>query len=73
MSEELRLFSENVKRFISEEAQPHYEQFEKDEIVPRELWNQPGSQGLLVVDIPEAYCERRRIRGINRTLLREVS
>ena len=55
MSEELELFRDNVKRFIESEVAPHYEQWEKDEIMPRELWNQLGEQGLLCVDIPEAY------------------
>ena len=55
MSEELELFRENVKRFVAEEVVPHYEQWEKDEIFPRELWNKLGEQGLLAVDIPEAY------------------
>jgi alkylation response protein AidB-like acyl-CoA dehydrogenase len=55
MSEELDLFSENVKRFVATEIVPHYEQWEKDEIFPRELWKKLGEQGLLGVDIPEEY------------------
>ena len=55
MSEELELFRENVKRFVAEEVVPNYEQWEKDEIFPRNLWNRLGEQGLLAVDIPEAY------------------
>ena len=55
MNEELELFRENVKRFIAAEVTPHYEQWEKDEIFPRELWNNLGEQGLLSVDLPEAY------------------
>jgi alkylation response protein AidB-like acyl-CoA dehydrogenase len=55
MEEELELFRENVKRFIEEEVTPHYEQWEKDEIFPREIWNKLGEQGLLGVDLPEAY------------------
>ena len=55
MNEELELFRENVKRFIAAEVAPYYEQWEKDEIFPRELWNKLGEQGLLAVDIPEAY------------------
>ena len=35
MNEELELFRENVKRFLSEEVIPHYEQWEKAEIFPR--------------------------------------
>ena len=55
MSEEMELFRENVKRFIEAEVIPNYEQWEHDEIFPRELWNKLGEQGLLAVDIPETY------------------
>jgi len=55
MSEELALFRDNVKRFVDTEVLPHYQQWEKAEIFPRELWNKLGEQGLLAVDIPEAY------------------
>ena len=55
MSEELELFRENVKRFVETEVIPHYEQWEHEEIYPRPLWNTLGEQGLLCVDIPEAY------------------
>ena len=55
MNEELELFRENVKRFIAAEVTPYYEQWEKEEIFPRELWAKLGAQGLLAVDLPEAY------------------
>jgi acyl-CoA dehydrogenase len=55
INEELVLFRDNIKRFIAAEIAPHYAQWEKDEIFPRELWNTLGEQGLLAVDIPEAY------------------
>ena len=55
MSEELELFRENVKRFVETEVTPHYDQWGRDEIFPRELWNKVGEQGLLCVDIPETY------------------
>jgi acyl-CoA dehydrogenase len=55
MNQELELFRENVKRFVETEISPHYEQWERDEIFPRALWNQLGAQGLLAVDIPQAY------------------
>jgi len=55
MQEELDLFRENVRRFIEQEVAPHYEQWERAEIVPRGIWNQVGEQGLLCVDVPEAY------------------
>lgn len=55
MNEELELFRENVKRFVDAEVTPNYEQWEHEEIFPRELWNKLGEQGLLAVDIPENY------------------
>ena len=55
MNEELELFRENVRRFVDEEITPNYEQWEREEIVPRDTWNKLGEQGLLCIDIPEAY------------------
>jgi alkylation response protein AidB-like acyl-CoA dehydrogenase len=55
MNEELNLFRDNVKRFIAAEIAPYYDQWEKAEIFPRGLWNKLGEQGLLGVDLPEAY------------------
>jgi len=53
MSEELELFRDNVRKFVEAEVAPLYEQWEKQEIVPRSLWNKLGEQGLLAVDLPE--------------------
>ncbi len=55
LREELELFRDNVRRFIQAEILPHYGQWEKDEIVPRKIWNRLGEQGLLAVDVPEQY------------------
>ncbi len=55
MNEELILFRDNVRRFIAAEIAPHYEQWEQAEIFPRQLWHKLGQQGLLGVDLPEAY------------------
>lgn len=55
MNEELALFRDNVRRFIAAEIAPQYEQWEKAGIFPRQLWNKLGQQGLLGVDLPEAY------------------
>ncbi|KOY00769.1 acyl-CoA dehydrogenase family protein [Pseudomonas nunensis] len=52
---ELQLFRHNVRRFVQNEIVPHYEQWEKAGIVPREFWNTLGCAGLLCVDIPEDY------------------
>ena len=55
MQEEIRLLRENVKRFVETAVQPAYDQWEEAGLFPRELWRTLGEQGLLCVDIPEAY------------------
>ena len=55
MQEEIRLLRDNVKRFVGTAVKPHYDKWEREGLFPRELWNTLGEQGLLCVDIPEAY------------------
>ena len=52
---ELDLFRDNVRRYVESKIMPHYEQWEKDGIIPREIWRQLGEVGFLCVDIPEEY------------------
>ena len=52
---ELALFRDNVKRFLNEKVQPHYEKWEKAGITPRELWTDLGEAGMLCVDAPAEY------------------
>lgn len=52
---ELELFRDNVKRFLEKEITPHYEKWEKDAWMPREVWNKLGENGLLAVDQAEEY------------------
>ncbi len=52
---EIELFRDNVKKFLENEVAPHYDQWEKAEMFPRELWNKMGENGLLCVDVPEEY------------------
>ncbi|TDI58870.1 MAG: acyl-CoA dehydrogenase [Alphaproteobacteria bacterium] len=53
--EDHELFRDAVKGFFARELEPHYEQWEKDHIVPREFWLKAGEQGLLCPQIPEEY------------------
>lgn len=53
--EELTLFRDMAKRAFEQEISPHYEQWEEQHIVPRELWNTLGSAGLLCPDISEEF------------------
>lgn len=52
---ELDLFRDNVRRYVENEISPQYEQWERDGMVPRTVWNQLGEQGFLCVDVPEQY------------------
>ncbi|WP_171166907.1 acyl-CoA dehydrogenase family protein [Streptomyces sp. I05A-00742] len=48
-------FRATVRTFLEREVTPHYEQWEKDGIVPREVWRAAGRQGLLGLAVPEEY------------------
>jgi acyl-CoA dehydrogenase len=54
-TEEQQVLRDMVARFIESEVAPHYEQWERDEIMPREIWHKLGEAGFLCADIPEAY------------------
>lgn len=54
-SSELVQFRDMVKRFIDKEVKPFYEQWEKDGLIPRDVWHSMGANGLLAVDLPEEY------------------
>ncbi|MEN8670760.1 MAG: acyl-CoA dehydrogenase family protein, partial [Ketobacter sp.] len=49
------LFRDTFRKFLKNEVAPYYEQWEKDEIFPRELWHKLGQNGFLAVDVPEEY------------------
>ncbi|MGE0233511.1 MAG: acyl-CoA dehydrogenase family protein [Flavobacteriaceae bacterium] len=53
--EEHNIFRETVRRFVETEIKPYHAQWEKDGIVPRELWLKAGEQGLLCCTVPEEY------------------
>ena len=52
---EKELFRDSVKKFLEQEVEPYYEQWEKEEIWPRDLWRKFGENGFLCVDMPSAY------------------
>jgi acyl-CoA dehydrogenase len=53
--EEHNIFRESVRRFVEREIVPFHAQWEKEGIVPRELWLKAGSEGLLCCTVPEEY------------------
>jgi alkylation response protein AidB-like acyl-CoA dehydrogenase len=48
-------FRKTARTFFEREVAPHHDQWEKDGIVPRELWLKAGKAGLLCFDVPEEY------------------
>ncbi|MCW2757183.1 MAG: acyl-CoA dehydrogenase [Nocardioidaceae bacterium] len=48
-------FRESVRQFCEKEIEPHHPQWEKDSIVPRELWEKAGALGLLGFMLPEEH------------------
>lgn len=54
-SEEHEMWRESVRKFVEKEIVPHHERWEKDGIVPRELWLKAGEAGMLCCTVPEEY------------------
>ncbi len=50
-----RDFQKRLRSFIEKEVNPNLEQWEKDHIVPREVWKKMGSQGFLCPCISTEY------------------
>lgn len=52
---DLELFRDNFRRFLQEYIAPDYESWEKQGLMPREVWSKLGENGFLCVDLPEEY------------------
>ena len=55
MDEELDMLSEASRRFYEKECVPHYERWEEEGLVDREVWEKAGEIGLLCAEMPEEY------------------
>lgn len=72
-SEEMTLFRDMARRAFEAEISPHYEQWEEDHMVPRELWRTLGSAGLLCADVDEAYGGAGTSPRVTLMLIEELS
>ncbi|MFE5486628.1 acyl-CoA dehydrogenase family protein, partial [Streptomyces sp. NPDC056527] len=54
-TEDHEAFRRVVRTFLDKEVHPHYEQWEKDGIVSRDVWLAAGRQGLLGLAVDEEY------------------
>lgn len=50
---DLELFRDNFKRFMNEHVAPYYEEWEREGMMPRSVWNAMGENGFLCVDVPK--------------------
>ncbi|WP_261130578.1 acyl-CoA dehydrogenase family protein [Bacillus sp. Marseille-Q3570] len=55
LQEEHDIFREAFRKFLQKEAYPHYEQWEKDRLIPRSFWEKMGKNGFLCPGVDEAY------------------
>jgi len=55
MDEELEMLADSCRQFYARECAPHYEQWEADGAVSRDMWLKAGEMGLLGAEVPEEY------------------
>jgi len=54
-SEEHKMTQKMIQDFIKNEILDHTEEWEKNGMVSREIWERAGELGLLCIDMPEEY------------------
>jgi alkylation response protein AidB-like acyl-CoA dehydrogenase len=52
---ELADFGALCRDFVAKEITPHHDQWERDQIVPREVWRKAGEAGLLGLNLPAKH------------------
>jgi acyl-CoA dehydrogenase len=55
ITEDHEIFRTSLRKFLQKEAYPHYEQWEKDGLVPKLFWKKMGDHGFLCPDVTEEY------------------
>jgi acyl-CoA dehydrogenase len=54
-SEDTELLAHSAERFFARECVPHYDSWETQGCVDREVWRKAGTAGLLCASVPERY------------------
>ncbi len=52
-STEHKLFRKTFRKFLAEEAEVHYNQWEKDRLIPLDFWRKLGQLGYLCPQVEE--------------------
>ncbi len=72
-AEDKALFRDSLVKFLAKEVEPHYEDWEKAGIWPRDLWNKLGDNGFLCVDMPSAYGGYDATFELSAVIVEEIS
>lgn len=54
-TDEHELFRSTIRKFLQQEAEPYYEQWEEDRMIPFDFWHKMGQMGFLCPHVEEAY------------------
>ena len=54
-SEDVEQLADSAQRFFERECLPHYERWERQSCVDRDIWQKAGAAGLLCASVPEEY------------------
>ncbi|WP_369902235.1 acyl-CoA dehydrogenase family protein [Bacillus manliponensis] len=55
LTEEHHIFRDAFRKFLEKEAYPYYNDWEKNGIIPRSLWDKMGRNGFLCPEVEEKY------------------
>ncbi|AYC28666.1 acyl-CoA dehydrogenase family protein [Paenisporosarcina cavernae] len=48
-------FRKSLRKFLEKEAVPHYDEWEKERLIPKSFWKKLGEMGYLAPQLPEEY------------------
>ncbi len=71
--DDMTLFRDMARRAFEQEVAPHFEEWEQQHMVPRELWRTLGAAGLLCPDVDEAYGGAGTTPHVTLALIEELS
>ena len=73
VEESTQLFHDMICRFLEQEADPFYDDWETAGQIPRSLWLKMGEAGMLGIDLPESYGGTGADFGITQLVIEEIS
>ena len=68
-----QLFYQMICRFLEQEADPYYDDWEAAGQVPRSFWLKLGAAGMLAIDLAEEYGGTAADFGMTQLVLEEIS